>query len=141
MSDSECKETKAKKVLIVDDDSDFVEAHKMILESGGYEVTVAYSGKECLDKVNKVCPDIILLDMMMESWSEGSNVVEKLRSKRKLKNIPIILISAVNLRSSLTEMSEAVGGMDVDGYLVKPVEPEKLIEQVEMAIKRRQAAG
>ena len=59
-----------KKVLIVDDDADFVSMNKKVLERNGYEVSIAYNGKEGLERVDSDIPDIILLDMMMETWSE-----------------------------------------------------------------------
>ncbi len=130
MSDKKPNERRKKKVLIVDDDADFVAMNKSALELEGYEVAVAYSGKECIDLVDSVAPDIILLDMMMETWSEGTNVVDKLRMYKKTKDIPIILITSVNFRSNYGDVSDMEDFMKVDGYIVKPVLPEKLIERV-----------
>ncbi len=127
MSNKESNEIRKKKVLIVDDDADFVSMNKSVLELEGYEVAVAYSGKECMDLVDSVAPDIILLDMMMETWSEGTNVVDKLRRYKTTKDTPIILITAVNFRSNVGDISETEDFMNVDGYIVKPVLPEKLI--------------
>lgn len=130
MSDKKPNEMRKKKVLIVDDDADFVAMNKSALELEGYEVAVAYSGKECIDLVDSVAPDIILLDMMMETWSEGTNVVDKLRMYKKTKDTPIILITSVNFRSNYGDVSDMEDFMKVDGYIVKPVLPEKLIERV-----------
>lgn len=130
MSNKESDEIRKKKVLIVDDDADFVAMNKSALELEGYEVAVAYSGKECIDLVDSVAPDIILLDMMMETWSEGTNVVDKLRRYKKTKDTPIIFITAVNFRSNYGDISDMEDFMKVDGYIVKPVLPEKLIERV-----------
>ena len=127
MSNKESDEIRKKKVLIVDDDADFVAMNKSALELEGYEVAVAYSGKECMDLVDSVAPDIILLDMMMETWSEGTNVVDKLRRYKKTKDTPIIFITAVNFRSNYGDVSDMEDFMKVEGYLVKPVFPGHVI--------------
>ena len=120
MSDKEPNEIRKKKVLIVDDDADFVSMNKNTLELGGYEVTVAFSGKECMDLVDSVAPDIIILDMMMETWSEGTNVVDKLRRHKMTKDIPIIFVTAVNFRNRMGDISDYEDFLKVDEYLVKP---------------------
>lgn len=138
MCDKYLKKTQKRKILIVDDDADFVSMNKSALELNGFDVRVAYSGKEGVDMVQADPPDLILLDMMMETWSEGTNVVEKLRSTKKTKGIPIILISAVNFRSRLGDVGEAEDILDVDGYLVKPFLPEKLMENINRVLKSRE---
>lgn len=128
-------ETKSKKkVLIVDDDKDLVELHKGYLEKSGYEVSVAYSGKEGTDKVYADPPDIILLDLMMETYSEGTKVIKSLRGVHQTKKIPIILISSVNLRSSYDE-EDPEEELDVDGYMVKPVDMDELLKQIRNLLK------
>ena len=127
MSNEKTNEIRKKKVLIVDDDADFVKMNKSFLELNGFEVIVAYSGKECLELVISDIPDIILLDMMMETWSEGTNVVDHLRKSEDTKHIPIIFITAVNFRSSLSDVSDVESNINVDVYLVKPIFPGKLL--------------
>jgi len=126
-----------KKVLIVDDDADFVKMNKSFLELNGFEVSVAYSGKECMDIVDSVKPDIILLDMMMETWSEGTNVVDKLRRYKYTKDTPIIFITAINFRSHVSDMSDVESSINVDSYLVKPVLPETLLERVNDLLSKK----
>jgi len=135
MCDEKFEDTNRKKVLLVDDDADFVAMNRKILEENGYKVSVAYSGKECLEQVPSEQPDLILLDMMMETWSEGSNVVEHLRGMPGTMHIPIILITAVNFRSQLSDISDTEDILEVDGYLTKPILPEKLLEQVKNQLK------
>ena len=120
-----------RKILIVDDDKDLVDLHKMYLEKNGYEISVAYSGQECFDKVNSNPPDIILLDLMMETYSEGTNVVSHLRKKHNTKRIPIILISSVNMRNPLDE-EDPEELLDVDGYMVKPIDINELLSQIKI---------
>ena len=130
-------EVRKKRILIVDDDADFVQMNKSVLELNGFEVSVAYSGKECMDIVGSVKPDIILLDMMMETWSEGTNVVDKLRRNKYTKDTPIIFITAVNLRSHVSDMSDVESTINVDTYLVKPVLPGTLLEHINDLLSKK----
>lgn len=123
-----------KKILVVDDDTDFVDYMRAVLEENGYEVDAAYSGEECRAKVTEAKPDLILLDMMMETWSEGSNVVEALRKNPDTKGIPIIVNSAVNFGAGMADAAEAPDSMKVEGYMVKPVKPKALIKQIKRIV-------
>ncbi|MBA7535772.1 hypothetical protein ES705_28030 [subsurface metagenome] len=69
---------KGKKILIIDDDPDFVRTTGIVLKSAGYEVLEAFSGKEGLEKSRSDKPDLYIIDLMMETYSEGSNVVKAL---------------------------------------------------------------
>jgi CheY-like chemotaxis protein len=124
-----------KKVMIVDDDADFVEAQKTILVNGGYEVIVAYSGQECLDLVKSNRPDIILLDMVMDTFADGTKAASRLKESAETKDIPILLISAVDLRNPIGEIEETESFLGVDGYIVKPVTPDQLLETVAKNLK------
>jgi len=66
--------TTKKKILLIDDDRDFLMATKLILESGGYEVFLAEDGKSGVEMVKSVSPDLTITDMMMETWGEGRGV-------------------------------------------------------------------
>ena len=138
MHDKKSDEKSKKKVLIVDDDADFVAMNKNTLELGGYDVAVAFSGKECMDLVDSVAPDIIILDMMMETWSEGTEVVDKLRKYKKTKDIPILFVSAVNFRSPLNDVGNYEDFLKVDEYLVKPFLPETLLEHVKKVLEAKE---
>ncbi len=133
MCDGKSNDPGKKRVLVVDDDADFVEASKAVLEGGGYEVTVAYDGQECLEQVSSNRPDVILLDMMMETWSAGSRVLNQLRESDETKEIPIILASSVNFRSPLADTLDTVDSAQVDSYMMKPIEPGRLLAEVEKA--------
>jgi len=139
MNENNSNERKKRKVLIVDDDADFVTMNKNTLELEGFEVAIAFSGKECMELVNSVYPDIILLDMMMETWSEGTNVVDKLRRHKTTKDIPIIFVSAVNFRNRVGDISEYEDFLDVDEYLVKPLLPETLLKHIKRVLEAKEA--
>jgi len=129
-----------KKVLVVDDDADFVEQVRGILEANGYEVDVAYNGTECLAKVEAAPPDLILLDIRMSTWSEGFEVADKLHESETTKGIPILLVSSVDLRGAFELERGAEAMVPTDGYLVKPVEPDNLLQHVAMCMEHKAAA-
>jgi CheY-like chemotaxis protein len=120
-----------KKVLIIDDDIDFCEATKLILESGGFEVSIAESGKSGIDIASKLKPDLAIVDMMMETWSEGFNVVSKLRAAAATKKIKLILLSAVDIQGPYSEANEPSGDdAKPDLVLAKPIKANDLITYV-----------
>lgn len=123
-----------KKILIVDDDPEFVDNTKRLLEANSYEVISAGSGKEGLAKAEAESPDLITIDVMMETWGEGFHVVEKLRENEKTRGIPRILMTAMGLQSPLEPISPEM--MGVESVLQKPVQPAALLECVRSALRR-----
>jgi CheY-like chemotaxis protein len=124
----------AKRVLIVDDDPEFVETTKIILESGGYVTRTAPNGAEGLKRLAEEKPDIILLDVMMKTTGDGVWVGQRIKSDERFKNIPILMVTAVNKESGIRSFHldpNADGDfLPVDGFLEKPVEPEVLLREV-----------
>ncbi len=124
-----------KKVLIIDDDPDFVEANKIVLEAEGYDVDFAYDGDEGLAKLQKTKPDIVILDVMMKSKSEGFSLAQKMASDPVLKNIPILMISSVQKKTGFHfDYRTDADYIPVDNFLEKPVSPEKLIAAVKALV-------
>jgi len=126
-----------KKVLLVDDDADFVEINKAVLEQHGYDVMVAYNGRECMEKLGSEKPDLIVLDLMMGTWSEGLNVAEQLRSSEETADIPLLLATVVNLEAPYASRPELVCDWLIDEYVMKPVDPRELVEAVERGLRRK----
>ncbi len=122
------------KVLLVDDDPDFVEATKAILETKPFEVIVAYDGKEGLEKARGEKPDIIILDVMMPP-PDGYAVCSELKKDPKCKTIPILLLTAVMQALPHTLYTIDMGlRTEADDYIDKPVEPAELVRRVESLI-------
>ena len=119
-----------KKIFLVDDDPDFVDAVKAVVESGGYDVEVAYDGKECLEKIEKVKPDLIILDVMMPEMN-GHEACKELKQDPKYSEIPIILLTAVASRvTSSTYTHRDMLESNAEDYIPKPVEPEVLLARI-----------
>jgi len=122
---------RGKKILLVDDDADFVEAIKLILESKSYDVTVANDGEEGLKKVQTEQPNLIILDVMMPEM-DGYEVCAKLKSDPRFKDIPVLLLTAVGEAISTTKYTKEMGmKIEADDYIPKPVELNELVERVE----------
>lgn len=118
-----------KRILVCDDDGDYVDIVSALLQNHGYEVDVAYNGEECLEKVNANPPDLIMLDVMMSTKSEGFNVSRELRNSEQTKSIPIIMVTSVNETVPFRFEPDDTW-LPVDKFLEKPAEPAKLLEEV-----------
>jgi DNA-binding response OmpR family regulator len=122
---------------VIDDDPDFVEAIVTVLEAKDYLVDTAPNGKIGVAKTKEKRPDIILLDVMMTTQSEGFNVARELHKEDKLKNVPVLLVTGVRKEMDLAygfEPDEA--WLPVRGVLEKPVKPETLLKTIEDNIKK-----
>jgi len=122
------------KVLLVDDDVDLVEATKIVLESNGYEVVCAYNGKEGKDKAKAEKPNVIILDVMMTHKTEGFDTARELREDGETKDIPIIMLTAVNQEVPWKFEADSVW-LPVDKFVEKPVEPDQLLNLIGGVVK------
>ena len=122
--------TEKKKVLLVDDDPDFVEAVKVIVESGGYDVRIACDGKEGLEAVAAERPDIIILDVMMPVM-DGHKACAALKGNKDTADIPIILLTAVADRVTTSKYTHRdMLESEAEDYMPKPVEPKALLDLI-----------
>jgi two-component system alkaline phosphatase synthesis response regulator PhoP len=115
-----------KKILLIDDDQDFLLQAKVALESGGYEVETASSGKEGVERFAQVRPDLAIIDMMMESYSEGFAVVDRVRALPG-GNVPLILLSAVDVQGPYQSYAPSEQSSKVDLVLQKPIKAKDLL--------------
>ena len=125
MDQTESKNSAAKRVLLVDDDPEIIEAIRYALESRGYEIFIARDGNQGLALAESEDPDLVILDMMMPKRS-GFLVLEKLRRSRPVP-VRVIMITA-NEGSRHKAYAEMLG---VDDYIRKPFGMDKLVESVE----------
>jgi len=122
----------ANKVLMIDDNPEFVEATTNLLEAKGYEVVSAANGKEGLEKARAVTPDIILLDVMMTTESEGFDVARGMHREESLKNTPVIIITGIRKEMNLPFGFEPNDEwLPVKAVLEKPVKPDTLLSTIE----------
>jgi len=120
-----------KKVMIVDDEESLVELVKAILEEEGYEVITAMDGKECLEKLKKVKPDLILLDMMMPGMS-GREVCEKIRKNPDTKNLKVAFLTVARFSEVGKDILKKLNVLD---YITKPFDNRDLVRRVKKLIE------
>jgi len=124
------------KILIVDDDKDFVESTRTILESKPYEVVVAYEGEEGLKKAREEKPDLILLDVIMPV-KDGFIAAEQLKRDPQLGKIPVIMLTAFSSKRQESSIPVSRGfTLEAEEYIEKPVSPENLLAIVERCLKK-----
>ncbi len=124
------------KVLVVDDDNDFVESIVNLLEAKGYSVVSASDGNEGVAKAKAEKPDLILLDVMMTTKDEGFNVARELKTVEELKGTPVIMVTGVRKEMNLPFGFEPDDTwLPVKQILEKPVKPETLLNAVADALK------
>ncbi len=121
----------AKKVLIIDDDADFVESVENLLEARGYEVVSASNGKEGVEAAKKEKPNLIILDVMMTTKDEGFNVARQLNELEGVKGTPVVMVTGVRREMNLPFGFEPDQiWLPVKQVLEKPIKPETLLKAV-----------
>ncbi|MGQ9681257.1 MAG: response regulator [Anaerolineae bacterium] len=116
-------------VLIVDDDADFREMTRAVLESAGYRVLTAASGNEALAVLRRQHPSLVVLDVMMEGLLDGLDATRAMRLDANLKRIPIIMVSSI-ASSEYADQFPTDEYIPADVFLSKPVNPARLLEEV-----------
>jgi len=125
-----------KKILIIDDNPDFVKLNTAALEAAGYEVEAAYNADEGFTKVEYGQPDAIVLDLMMERHDSGFTLAKRIKTHPIFKNIPILMLTAVGEATGFRFSMEKDGyWMKTDDFADKPLPPEELIERIEKLIE------
>jgi len=127
-----------KRILLVDDDRDFVESNQAVLESEGYQVITAFNGAEGLQKAKAERPDLMIVDVMMATQTEGFELSRQLHQTPELKGAPIILVTGIRRVMNLPFSFEPdATELPVDSVLEKPVPPSKLLDEVKKRLRLR----
>lgn len=117
------------KILVVDDDPDFVEITRMILSAEGYEVMTASSGDQALQVMRETPPDLLILDVMMVGVLDGVNLAHVMEEDPTLHHIPILMVSSIT-SSPMAPMFPTDEYLPIDGWISKPVQPKQLLAEV-----------
>ncbi|HDP68851.1 MAG TPA: response regulator [Candidatus Marinimicrobia bacterium] len=119
------------KILIVDDDTDFVSAVELILTSSGYETVVAASRQEGMKKFESEKPDLILLDVMMDEPDDGFVMAQSL--KKKSKETPILMLTSVGQVTGM-DFDKDSEMVPVDDFEQKPIMPKQLLKKIKQLL-------
>ena len=130
------------KILLVDDDADFIEQNRAVLEGKGFQVIAVFSGRQVLDRVRFEQPDLIVLDLMMEKHDSGFTVAKALKADPVYKRVPILMVSS-SMEKTGYDFSQEMDGywMKTDDYVNKPIRPEDLVARIKDLLARTRAAA
>jgi CheY-like chemotaxis protein len=127
-----------RKILIADDDPDIVEVMKTVLEASGFEVDSAPNGQECLRKVRASKPDLLVLDVMMTTETEGFHVAYEIREDAALRDLPILMLTAIEQKTGFKFSPDTDEDfLPVQQFLTKPVEPDELVARVNELLEKK----
>ena len=134
--------TTAGKILVVDDDGSFIESIRDLLEAYGYQVCSAQDGAAGLEMARQEKPDIMILDVMMRTDTEGLDVARRVREIPELAGMGVVLVTGVTRALHLpTDLTPDEHWLPVDRVLEKPVSPERLIKELERVMQKRRGGS
>jgi CheY-like chemotaxis protein len=132
-----------KKILIVDDNLDYAEAIKAIVESGPYDAEVATSSKQAVDMLEKDIPSLIILDVLLQKGAEGIILSRKFKKDPKLKQVPIIMLTSMTQQTGFKFISEDPRHphfLPVEEFMEKPVAPKDLLAKIEKLLSTQETS-
>ena len=133
------------KIVVTDDDAEIRDTLQAMLETRGYAAVTAADRDEGMATIRRERPDLVILDVMMESWQDGFEMSREMRRDPELKRIPILMLTAVGERTGIDVKSSAGDPtwLPVDTFLEKPVEPDLLFSRIEQLLldKANQGRG
>jgi DNA-binding response OmpR family regulator len=121
----------AKKILVIDDEEDYINLVRTVLEPLGYSILSTSNGLEGINRIKSEIPDLVILDVNMPEVN-GYQITEQIRRTQEIKHIPIILLTVRR------KEDDKVKGLDLgaDDYITKPFHPKELIVRVETVLRR-----
>jgi CheY-like chemotaxis protein len=127
-------------ILIVDDDYDFLEINRLILERAGYRVVTAADPQQALVKMATEKPDLVITDLMMSSLDSGFSFARTIKEDPRYADVPVILSTSVSSAMGLDfrpRSAEETVQMNVDAYFDKPLAPDKLLAKIDELLAAR----
>jgi CheY-like chemotaxis protein len=117
------------KIVIVDDDPDFVEATRIVLEQHGYETASAANGDTGLQVIRHEKPDLVILDVIMSTVLDGLNVSQQLQDDPEHKDIPIIMVTSI-ANTDYAALFPTDEYVHISAFMTKPIRPDQLLGQI-----------
>jgi CheY-like chemotaxis protein len=118
------------KILIVDDDPDFVEATRMVLEANDYAVASAANGTQGFRKLAEEKPDLVILDVIMSTVLDGLSMTRKMSENQEFKDVPILMVTSI-ANTDYAALFPTDEYISISGFLTKPISTEQLLSQVQ----------
>ncbi len=125
-----------KKVVCIEDEPEMIDLVKLILGRKGFDLIGAMGGREGLEAVRRVRPDLVLLDLMMPDM-DGWEVYQQMKADEELSNIPVIVVTA---KAQSIDKVLGLHIAKVDDYVTKPFGPQELLQSVERVLSKQEAS-
>ena len=129
----------SRRIMIIDDDPDFVEVTKVLFETRQYEVSTALDPEEGYAKLEQEMPDALILDVMMGKGADGFIVARKIRKDSRFDKMPILMMTSMREQTGFDFPGERIHSkfLPVDEYIEKGVEPQVLLDKVEHQLAKK----
>jgi two-component system alkaline phosphatase synthesis response regulator PhoP len=124
------------KILIVDDDTDFVLVTKTVLEHNGYEVVSAGTGNQGMTMLARENPQLVILDVIMSSVLDGFTMSRRMAEDPAFKDIPVIMVTSI-ANTDYSTLFPADESVNINAFLTKPIKPADLIGKVKEILSER----
>ncbi len=131
-------------VLLVDDDEDFLEINRHILEPQGFRVVCCTDPQQAWQRMEQEKPDLVVSDLMMSSLDSGFSLAQRIKEDPRFTAVPVIVATAVTSQIGLDfrpRTAEDLAAMHVDAYLDKPIRAKVLVEKIRELLANRPAGG
>jgi CheY-like chemotaxis protein len=126
-------------IMLVDDDLDFLEMNRHVLEARGYRVVCFSEPEKAFEQMAEEKPDIVITDLMMSTLDSGFSFSRRMKDDARFRDVPVVIVTAVGSRRGfdfVPRSAEELKEMRVDAYFDKPVTPETLLAKVEELLQR-----
>ena len=125
------------KILVVDDDPDFVETTRVVLESAGYQVISAADGDEGLEMVRQEEPDLVILDVIMSTVLDGLNMSQQMANDPQGQSTPILMVTSI-ANSDYAALFPTDEYIHINDFVSKPIAPDDLLRRVKSLLEKAQ---
>lgn len=123
------------KILIVDDDPDFVEYTRTVLENSDYRVVSAGNSDQGMLVLAREKPDLVVLDVIMSSVLDGLSMSERMADDPELKHVPIVMVTSI-ANTDYLALFPTDESIHIDAFLTKPIAPSELLRQIGRLVER-----
>jgi len=123
------------KILIVDDDPDFVESTRMILEAAGYQTVSAANGDQGLRMLAAEKPDLVVLDVIMSTVLDGLAMSRQMTLNPAFKEIPVLMVTSI-ANTDYAALFPTDESINIGGFLTKPIAPDQLLAQIKRLLEK-----
>jgi CheY-like chemotaxis protein len=124
------------KILIVDDDPDFVEYTRTVLETADYQVVSAGNSDQGMRVLSREKPDLVVLDVIMSSILDGLNMSQRMAEDPELSHVPIVMVTSI-ANTDYLALFPTDESIHIDAFLTKPIAPSELLRQISRLLDRK----